>query len=97
MDQQHPLRTIISVADFARVERLAVESGDQIDVVATRLGLCSEAQMLCAFAEAAGVSIAPSASFPETPILKDRVNPAFWRKIRAVPLSEDYVLISTEI
>ena len=44
--------------------------------------------MLRAFADAAGVPIASSAGFPEGPLLEDRVNPLFWRQIRAVPLSE---------
>ena len=89
MDHQHPLGTILSPADFARVERLAIESGDQVDVVATRLGLCSEAQMLHAFADAAGVSIALSSSFPDSPLLEGRINPAFLRQVRAIPYSED--------
>ena len=89
MDHQHPLATLLSAPDFARVERLAAESGDQIDVVATRLGLCSEAQMLRAFADAAGVPIVQSASFPDSPVLEGRINPIFLRQIRAVPLGED--------
>jgi hypothetical protein len=94
MDHQHPLATILSAADFARVERLAIESGDEVDVIATRLGLCSEVQMLRAFADAAGVPIVAPSGFPDGPILEGRVNPLFWRQIRAMPLSEDNASIS---
>lgn len=94
MDYIHPLGTILSPADFARVERLAVKSGDQIDVVATRLGLCSEAQLLQAFADVANVPIVQSASFPETPALEGQLNPIFLRQARIIPMVEDESSIS---
>ena len=64
MTQPHPAAILLTTSDLARAERLAVQSGDPIDVVVTRLGLCSEAQLLQAFAEAADVPIAQAASFP---------------------------------
>ena len=89
MTQPHPAAILLTTSDLARAERLAVQSGDPIDVVVTRLGLCSEAQLLQAFAEAADVPIAQAASFPTLPLLEGQINPAFLRQARALPVEDD--------
>ncbi len=94
MSLRHPIASLLSAADFIRAERLATESGDTIDVVATRLGLCSEVQLLQAFAAAAGVPIVHAASFPDTPVLKTMLNPAFLQRARALPLADSDTSVS---
>ena len=89
MPPLHPAASLLPPADFARAERLAAQSGDPLDVVVTRLGLCSEAQLLQAFAEAAGVPIARAGEFPVLPLLEGQINPAFLRHARALPFAED--------
>jgi general secretion pathway protein E len=89
MSPRHPVASLLSTADFARAERLAIESGDPIDVVATRLGLCSEIQLLKAFAVATGVPIVHAAAFPDAPVLEAQLNPAFLQRARALPLANN--------
>jgi len=89
MDYVHPLSTLLSAPDFARVQRLAVESGDPVDVVATRLGLCSEVQLLQGFSDMAGVPIVRAASFPDAPVLENQINPLFLKHARMIPLAAD--------
>ena len=79
---------ILSAGDYARASRLATESGEKLDVVATRLGLCSEAQLVQAFAELAGAQIAQKPDFPDEPVLGGQLNPLFLRQGRCLPLAE---------
>lgn len=89
-----PLTDLLSASDYARVQRLAVESGDPDDVVATRLGLCSEAQLLQAFAEAAGVEIIRAAAFPERDPLEGQLNKLFLHHARVLPYAEEEGTVS---
>jgi general secretion pathway protein E len=91
---RHPVSTLLSASDFTRAERLATESGDPIDIVATRLGLCSEAQLLQAFADAAGVPVIHSAGFPDAPVLESQLNPVFLQRARVLPLADDEASVS---
>ncbi|MCF3945753.1 GspE/PulE family protein [Acidiphilium iwatense] len=79
----------MSAIDLARVQRLAAESGDPIDVVATRLGFCSEVELLAAFAGTTGAPIAQASHFPVNPVLDGQINPGFLRQARVLPLFQD--------
>ena len=83
------LATILSQSDLLRAARLAAESGDAIDVVVTRLGLCSEAQLVRTVAISAQARVAEAARFPEVPVLAEQINPAFLRQARLLPLVDN--------
>jgi len=83
-----PLARILPPSELARASRLASESGERLDVVATRLGLCSDAQLVQAYAAESGAKIAQRTDFPDETVLDGRLNPFFLRHSRCLPLAE---------
>lgn len=74
---------------LARARALAAQSGDPLDAVCTRLGLCTERELVAAFMSQLGLAEARSDAFPAKPVANEDLNPRFLRYARIVPLSQD--------
>ncbi len=72
-----------------RARRLAAEGGGRLDAVLTQLGLISDRVLAEAFSEMLDLPIAAPSTFPDEPILADRLRSKFLRKARALPLAAD--------
>jgi len=83
----HILSTLVSANDLVRAKKLAFESGDPLDAVCTRLGLCAERDLAEAIASALGLSSVGQERFPPHAILSDVLNAHFLHKSRALPLA----------
>lgn len=81
----------LSEADAAHASALIEETGEPLDQVLTKLGLLSELDIAARFAEAAGLKLAGSADdlpAPEDDGFDGRLNPAFMRAARILPVGE---------
>ncbi len=79
----------LSAASLERAERLAAESGEQIDLVLTRLGLLSEAELVESFSSFLGLPRVERSDFPDEPLLNDILSRQFVKEARLIPLEED--------
>ena len=71
----------------ARALLAAQESGERFAVVATRLGLISEAALATAIADATGLAVIAAADFPAAPLLPETLSVEFLRANRALPVA----------
>ncbi|WP_222548254.1 GspE/PulE family protein [Asaia lannensis] len=70
-----------------RAARAAEQSGGRLDRVLLQLGLVSEAVMTTSYAELLDIPLVEPASYPQEPVLPDRLSPRFLRDAHVVPLS----------
>ncbi|HET6306247.1 MAG TPA: ATPase, T2SS/T4P/T4SS family, partial [Rhodopila sp.] len=71
-----------------RARRVAAESDQRLDAVLIQLGLVSERGLANAYASLLAIPVAAPERYPAMqPLLPDRLNPAFLRHARAVPLA----------
>jgi general secretion pathway protein E len=72
-----------------RAQRAQLQSGERFDLVLTRLGLVSEADMARELAEFLGLPLISPRDLPEVPLLADRLQLQFLVSNRIVPISEN--------
>jgi general secretion pathway protein E len=74
---------------LARAQTLARESGEPIDSVCTRLGLCTERDLVQAIATSLRIEAVGPKDLLAKPAIADSINPRFLLTSRALPLSAD--------
>ena len=79
----------LDAAGLERALRLQQESGDKLGVLLVTLGVVAQRDVSEALAEQLGLPLVEAASYPELPILEERVSARFLREARALPLAED--------
>lgn len=81
-------RGLLSGPALERVRRLEAESGERIDLIAAKLGLVSDRDLAEAYASVLGAPLLSRDDFPAQPVAADRLQPAFLKRARIVPLAE---------
>src|SRR4051794_31523337 len=81
-------RGLLSGAALERVRRLEAESGERIDLIAAKLGLVSDSDLAQAYAALLGSPLLSRDDFPAQPVAGDRLQPAFLKRARIIPLAE---------
>jgi general secretion pathway protein E len=71
-----------------RALRAQRQSGERLDVVLTRLGLVAEADLAALVAELLGLRLVQPEELPERPLLADRLQLAFLKSNRIVPVAD---------
>ena len=72
-----------------RGRRVAAENGQRLDRVLLQLGLVNERDLAAAYATLLGLPLADAPSYPDEPILPDRLAPRFLRHARALPIARE--------
>jgi general secretion pathway protein E len=72
-----------------RALRMQQESGGKLGTMLVTLGLCAQRDVTEALAAQLGLPVLDAASYPELPILEERVSARFLRDARALPVRED--------
>lgn len=72
-----------------RTERAARETGERFDLVLTRLGLVSEADLARLSAGYLGLPLVTAADFPERALVVPNLEPEFLRRRVCLPVAED--------
>jgi len=78
----------LSPEALSRAERSALESGEPLVPVLTRLGLIGERDLVETVAQALGLAIAGPGDFPSQPVLTERLSQRFQAHFRVLPLAE---------
>ena len=65
------------------------DSGEKLGVLLVTLGVVAQRDVSEALADQLGLPLVEAASYPELPILEERVSARFLRESRALPLAED--------
>ena len=81
-------RGLLSGPALERVRRLEAESGERIDLIAAKLGLISDRDLAQAYASVLGSPVLARTDFPAAPVAPDRLQPAFLKRARIIPLAE---------
>ncbi|MEP6997216.1 MAG: type II secretion system ATPase GspE [Betaproteobacteria bacterium] len=79
----------LDAAGLDRALRLQQDSGEKLGVLLVTLGVVAQRDVSEALADQLGLPLVEAASYPELPILEERVSPRFLRESRALPLAED--------
>ena len=79
----------LDAAGLDRALRLQQDSGEKLGVLLVTLGVVAQRDVSEALAEQLGLPLVEAASYPELPILEERVSARFLRESRALPLAED--------
>jgi general secretion pathway protein E len=72
-----------------RALRLQQDSGGKLGALLVTLGLCAQRDVTEALAAQLGLPVLDAASYPELPVLEERVSARFLREARALPVRED--------
>src|SRR5688572_1794088 len=79
----------LDAAGLERALRLQAESGEKLGALLVTLGVCAQRDVAEALAQQLGLPLVDSATYPEFPILEERVSARFLRESRALPVRED--------
>jgi general secretion pathway protein E len=79
----------LDVAGLDRALRIQEDSGEKLGVLLVTLGVVAQRDVSEALADQLGLPLVEAASYPELPILEERVSARFLRESRALPLAED--------
>jgi general secretion pathway protein E len=79
----------LDAAGLDRALRLQQDSGERLGVLLVTLGVVAQRDVSEALADQLGLPLVEAASYPELPILEERVSARFLRESRALPLAED--------
>jgi general secretion pathway protein E len=79
----------LDAAGLDRALRIQEDSGEKLGVLLVTLGVVAQRDVSEALAEQLGLPLVEAASYPELPILEERVSARFLRESRALPLAED--------
>ena len=82
--------------DAQRAQGLVISSGEPLHRVLCRLGLVAESDVARALAEMLNLQLVARADYPATPVLADRLTPAFLQTYRVLPLADaaDHAVIA---
>jgi general secretion pathway protein E len=81
-------RGLLVGAPLERVRRLAAENSERIDLIASKLGLVSDRDLAQAYAELLGKPLVGPDDFPAEPVAAERVQPAYLKRARIIPIAE---------
>ena len=79
----------LDAAGLDRALRLQQDSGEKLGALLVTLGVVAQRDVSEALADQLGLPLVEAASYPELPILEERVSARFLRESRALPLAED--------
>jgi general secretion pathway protein E len=79
----------LDAAGLDRALRLQQETHEKLGALLVTLGLVAQRDVAEALAHQLGMPLVEAASYPELPILEERVSARFLREARALPLAED--------
>ncbi|HEV7413257.1 MAG TPA: type II secretion system ATPase GspE [Casimicrobiaceae bacterium] len=79
----------LDAAGLDRALRIQDDSGEKLGVLLVTLGVVAQRDVSEALAAQLGLPLVEAASYPELPILEERVSARFLRESRALPLAED--------
>jgi general secretion pathway protein E len=79
----------LDAAGLDRALRIQEESGEKLGVLLVTIGVVAQRDVSEALANQLGLPLVEAASYPELPILEERVSARFLRESRALPLAED--------
>ena len=79
----------LDAPSLERALRMQQDSGGKLGTMLVTLGLVAQRDVTEALAAQLGLPVLDAASYPELPILEERVSARFLREARALPLSED--------
>jgi general secretion pathway protein E len=80
----------LDAAGLERALRLQAESGgEKLGALLVTLGVCAQRDVAEALATQLGLPLVDATSYPEFPILEERVSARFLRESRALPVRED--------
>lgn len=79
-------RALLTPEALNRATLVQRESGEQLDVILTRLGLLSEQALTEAMAQAHGLDILTANRFPDAPVAAE-LSPGFLADVRALPVA----------
>ena len=79
----------LDAAGLDRALRIQDDSGEKLGVLLVTLGVVAQRDVSEALANQLGLPLVEAASYPELPILEERVSARFLRESRALPLAED--------
>ena len=79
----------LDAAGLERALRLQQETHEKLGGLLVTLGLVAQRDVAEALAQQLGMPLVEAASYPELPILEERVSARFLREARALPLAED--------
>ncbi|MGE0420301.1 MAG: GspE/PulE family protein, partial [Acetobacteraceae bacterium] len=82
-------RGLLPDAAQERLRRLEQDSGERIDRIASKLGLISDQDLAGAYAAFLGSPLLTPEAFPDEPVATDRIRPAFLKRARMIPLTDD--------
>jgi general secretion pathway protein E len=71
-----------------RVNRLADETHERIDILLTRLGLITEDALARLLSELLGLPLVKRSEYPDSPLLEHQLGVKFLREYRVLPLAE---------
>jgi general secretion pathway protein E len=79
----------LDAAGLDRALRLQQDSHEKLGVLLVTIGVVAQRDVSEALADQLGLPLVEAASYPELPILEERVSARFLRESRALPLAED--------
>jgi general secretion pathway protein E len=79
----------LDAGTLERALRLQQESGEKLGALLVTLGVVAQREVAEALAQQLGLPLVDAASYPEFPILEERVSLRFLRETRTLPLRED--------
>jgi general secretion pathway protein E len=79
----------LDAAGLDRALRIQSDSGEKLGVLLVTIGVVAQRDVCEALANQLGLPLVEAASYPELPILEERVSARFLRESRALPLAED--------
>src|SRR5664279_6601198 len=79
----------LDAAGLERALRLQQESGEKLGALLVTLGVVAQRDVADARSAQLALPLVDAASYPEFPILEERVSTRFLRETRVLPLRED--------
>ncbi len=80
---------VLDDAGLTRARAVAAETGEPLHRLLPRLGLADEAAVAAALATALDLPLVAADAYPDSPLLADRLSPAFLQTCRVLPLADD--------
>jgi general secretion pathway protein E len=81
-------RGLLVGAALERVRRLRDESGERVELIASKLGLISDRDLAQAYAEVLNAPLVAPEDFPAEPVAAQHTQPAYLKRARIIPIAE---------
>jgi general secretion pathway protein E len=78
----------LSPGALDRAQRLAVETGERVEAVLTRIGLLSERDLADAFGAVLGLPLVTAQDYPDAPVLETVLSRKFLKDAHVIPLED---------